>query len=71
MGYGPSQVRAWAQQTGEPVATHGRLSHEVVTTYLMAHPSVARDLATENGIPISSRVKVAQATCEELALLVR
>lgn len=71
MAYGPSQVRTWAQQTGAPVGTRGRLSHEVVTAYLMANPSIARELTAELRVPISSRGTVAQAICEELALLVR
>lgn len=71
MAYEPSQVRAWAQRAGMPVGTRGRLSYEVVTAYLVAHPSVARELASELGITISSRGKVSQTACEELATFVR
>ena len=71
MGYKPSEVRAWAQAVGEPVADRGRLSYEVVTGYLMANPQVTRGLAVEHGVHISTRGKVSQATCEEIAVLVR
>ena len=71
MGYQPSEVRVWAQQAGEPVAGRGRLSYEVVTAYLMANPQVTRGLAAEHGVHISTRGRVSQATCEELAVLVR
>ena len=71
MGYEPSEARAWAQSVGEPVASRGRLSYEVVTGYLMANPQVTRGLAAEHGLHISARGRVSQATCEELAVLVR
>ena len=71
MGYQPSEVRAWAQAVGEPVADRGRLSYEVVTAYLMANPQVARGLAAEHGLHVSARGRVSHATCEELAVLVR
>jgi len=71
MKYHPSDVRAWASDAGEPIAARGRLSHEVVTAYLKANPSVARELATEYGVRIPARGAVSRATCEELAVLVR
>jgi hypothetical protein len=71
MGYQPSEVRAWARAVGEPVADRGRLSYEVVTAYLMANPQITRGLAVEHGVHISTRGRVSQATCEELAVLVR
>ena len=71
MTYRPSDVRAWAQETGEPVAGRGRLSYDVVTAYLMANPQVTRGLAVEHGLHISTRGRVSRATCEELAVLVR
>jgi hypothetical protein len=71
MGYQPSEVRAWAHAVGEPAADRGRLSYQVVTAYLMANPHITRGLAVELGVHISSRGRVSQATCEELAALVR
>ena len=71
MGYEPSEARAWAQSVGEPVASRGRLSYEVVTGYLMANPQITRGLAVEHGLHISTRGRVSRATCEELAVLVR
>ena len=71
MRYQPSEVRAWAQQAGEPVASRGRLSYEVVTAYLLANPQVTRGLAAEHGVRTPTRGRVSQATCEELAVLVR
>lgn len=71
MRYEPSDVRAWAHRTGEPVASRGRLSTELVTAYLVANPPVARELAAEYGVSVSSRGRVALSTCEELAALVR
>jgi len=71
MGYEPSEARAWAQSEGEPVASRGRLSYEVVTGYLMANPQVTRALAVKHGLNISTRGRVSQATCEELAVVVR
>ena len=71
MTYQPSHVRAWAHETGEPVAERGRLSYEVVTAYLKANPSVTRELAAEHGVRTAPRGAVSLATCEELAVLVR
>lgn len=71
MTYEPSEVRAWAHEAGEQVAERGRLSYQVVTAYLKANPQVARELASEHDVPISSRGAVSLATCEEIALLVR
>lgn len=71
MTYQPSDVRAWAQESGEPVAERGRLSYELVTAYLKANPRVTRELAAEHGVFASARGAVSQATCEELAFLVR
>jgi hypothetical protein len=71
MTYHPSDVRAWANETGQPVSERGRLSYEVVTTYLKANPSVTRALAAEHGVHAAARGAVSQATCEELAVLLR
>ena len=71
MTYHPSAVRAWAHETGEPVAERGRLSYEVVTAYLKANPSVTRALAAECGVHTPARGGVSLATCEALAVLVR
>jgi hypothetical protein len=71
MTYHPSDVRAWAVETGEPVAARGRLSYETVTAYLRANPRVARYLAAEHGVSVSARGALSLATCEEIALLVR
>ena len=71
MTYHPSDVRAWAKEAGEPIAKRGRLSYEVVTAYLKANPSVARELAAEYGVHASTRGAVGRVTCEELAVLVR
>ncbi len=67
----PSDVRAWATAEHVPVAARGRLSYDVVIAYLKAHPSVARGVASEHGVPVSTRGAVSLATCEELALIVR
>lgn len=71
MTYHPSDVRAWAQETGYPVPTRGRLSYDAVASYLQAHPQVARPLALKHGVHVSARGRVSLATCEELAVLVR
>ena len=71
MTYLPSDVRAWAHSTGEPVAERGRLSYDVVTAYLKANPQVTRALAAEHGIDVPARGAVSLASCEELAVLVR
>jgi hypothetical protein len=71
MTYHPSDVRTWAMETGEPVPARGRLSYQVVTAYLLAHPQVARPLAAEHGVHVSARGKVSLGTCEELAVLLR
>jgi len=47
MGFRPSEVRAWAQEVGEPVASRSRLSYEAVTADLMANLHVTRGLAAE------------------------
>ncbi len=71
MTYHPSEVRAWAQESGEPVAVRGRLSYGTVTAYLRANPKVTRVLANEFGVDVPARGAVSMATCEELAVLVR
>jgi hypothetical protein len=71
MSYVPADVRSWAQATGEPVADRGRLSYEVATAYFKANPRVTRQLAAEVGLNVPARGAVSQATCEELAPLVR
>jgi hypothetical protein len=71
MTYRPSDVRAWAQEAGEPVAERGRLSYEVVTAYLKANPQITRQLAAEYGVAAPARGAVSLATCGELAVLVR
>lgn len=71
MTYRSSDVRAWARDSGEPVAVRGRLSYELVTAYLKAHPQVTRTLAAEHGLAAPARGAVSLATCEELAVLVR
>jgi hypothetical protein len=71
MTYHPSHVRAWAHETGEPVAERGRLSYEVITAYLKANPSVTRAVAAEHGVHTAARGAVSQATCEELAVFLR
>jgi hypothetical protein len=71
MTYQPSDVRAWAQANGEPIAERGRLSYEAVTRYLKANPHVARRLAAEHGMPVSARGAVSLATCKELAVVLR
>jgi hypothetical protein len=71
MTYHPSNVRAWAQETGYSVPARGRLSYDVIASYLLAHPQVARPLAVEHGVQVSARGKVSLATCEELAVLLR
>ena len=71
MTYYPGDVRAWAQECGEPVAERGRLSHGVVAAYFKAHPKVARSVAAEFGLLTSARGGVSREFCEELAVLVR
>ena len=71
MTYEPSEVRAWAHEVGEPVAERGRLSYQVVTAYLKAHPQVARELASQHDLPVPGRGAVGRSTCAEIALLVR
>ena len=71
MAYYPSDVRAWAQERGEPVHDRGRLSYGVVADYFKAHPQVARSVAAEHGLPTSARGAVSRDFCEELAVLVR
>lgn len=71
MTYRPSDVRAWAQESGEPVAERGRLSYELVTAYLKANPKITRELAAEYGVHAPPRGAVSLATCEELAVFVR
>lgn len=71
MAYHPSEVRAWAHESGEPVAERGRLSRGVVAAYFKANPQVARLVAAEHGLRTSVRGAVSLATCEELATLVR
>lgn len=71
MTYDPSDVRAWAQWAGVPVAARGRLSYEAVIGYLMANPVVTRQLAAEYEVVVAARGRVSQATCEEIAFQVR
>lgn len=71
MTYHPNDVRAWAQDVGEPVAVRGRLSYVTVTAYLKANPKVTRALAAEHGVDVPARGAVSLAACEELAVLVR
>jgi hypothetical protein len=71
MTYHPSDVRTWAQETGYPVPVRGRLSYDAVSSYLLAHPQVARPLAVEHAVNVSARGKVSRTTCEELALVLQ
>jgi len=71
MTYHPSDARAWALESGEPVSAHGRLSYQVVTAYLRAHPKITRSLAAECGVDVSARGAISIATVEELTVLVR
>jgi hypothetical protein len=71
MTYHPSDVRAWAYETGEPVAERGRLSYEVVTAYLKANPQITRAIAAEYGVDVPARGAVSLASCEELAVILR
>ena len=71
MAYYPSDVRAWAQERGEPVHDRGRLSYGVVADYFKAHPQVARSVAAEHGLQAPARGTVSREFCRELAVLVR
>ena len=49
MTYHPSDVRTWATETGYPVPARGRLSYEVVTSYLKAIPRSLGDSQPSTG----------------------
>lgn len=69
--YSPSDVRAWAQEAGWPVRDQGRLSYEVVVSYLRAHPKSTRTIAAEYDLEVPARGTLSLAVCEELAYLLR
>lgn len=71
MIYSPGDIRAWAQEVGEPVAGRGRLSYQVIAAYLKAHPQITRGLAADHGVSVSARGAISWASCEELTRLMR
>lgn len=59
-----SEIRNWANESGVPVGTRGRLGPEVKGAYFRAHPADARATAVEAGIEVPSRGRIKNETID-------
>jgi hypothetical protein len=66
-----SDVRDFALSNGHKVGERGRLPRHLFVEYLAAHPRVAREVATANGVAIAQRGRISVATLTAIAETVR
>lgn len=66
-----SDVRAFALANGHKVGVRGRLPRALFVEYLAAHPRVAREVASANGISLAVRGRISAANLTAIADSVR
>lgn len=64
-----TEIREWARTDAFDgfVGTRGRLGPEIKTAYFAAHPSVARQVASEAGIEVSAKGRIKEETLSLIA----
>jgi hypothetical protein len=60
-------VRNWAEAEGLPTPARGRVSRELIASYLRANPAVLRRAAEVAGIEVGQRGRIKSEVADQVA----